>query len=114
MDIYPVSIDLNLEHNLNEVYAAFTALTGSAADYEASHLFPGYTNIRADIRALSKIALSDIDNVTVVSTFVGSAGTLQITLENGAYRGARRRIPSNDLIEFGIPMTFRTVIITEA
>jgi len=112
-DIYPVSIDLNLEHNLNEVYAAFTSLMGSAVDYEASHLFPGYTNVRADIRALSKIALTDVDNITVVSTFLGSTSTLQITMENGAYRGARRRIPSNDLIEFGIPMTFRTVTITE-
>ena len=113
-DIYPISIDLTLEHNLNEVYAMLTSVAGDATDYETSHLFPGYTNVRAEVRALSKIALTDVDNITVVYTFTGQNSTYTLTLSNGVYRGARRRIPSNDLVEFGIPMTFRTVSMTEA
>ncbi len=113
-DIYPIGIDLTIDHNLREVYAMFASLVGTNEDYEPSHILPGYRNIRADIRALSKHTLVITDTVDVVMQFVSGANTLTVTLSNGVYRGQQRRIPADDLVEYGIPLTFQTISIDEA
>lgn len=111
-NIHPIGIDITLEQNVQEQYAMLTSVVGDDTDYEASHLLPGYMGVRADIRAIGKLSPVQTDNVSVVCTFVRGSDSLTLTLSGGTYRGQQRRVPEDDMVEYGVPYVFRNLVIS--
>lgn len=114
---YPVGIDIALENNIVEHYAMYTSLVGDDTDYDPTHLLPGFMGVTAQIRALVPYDFgADIDNIEATLQFTSPrvGYTLTIALEGGLYRAERVSIGRDGAAEFGIPIVFRNMTISES
>jgi hypothetical protein len=113
VDVHPIAIDITVENNVQELYAMLATLAGTNADYEPSHLLAGYQNVSAEIRAITKHSLVLTDTVDVTLIFTAGGNTFTITLSDGAYRGQRRTIPADDMVQYGVPFVFQSISAVE-